>query len=95
MKKAEVKNLAVKLMNEFGLSDWTFDFNAPSYNDGECLHAYKRISLNSTLHKRWGSEFIEDVIRHEIAHALVGDGQAHNEIWAQKAKSIGVKFTLK
>lgn len=58
------------------------------YNNGEKIS----LQVNHVIYD--DMESIKDTILHEIAHALVGNEQGHNEIWQSKAKVLGVKFNI-
>jgi hypothetical protein len=62
---------------------------------GVCYNNGEKISLQVN-HVIFGDmESVKNTILHEIAHALVGNEQGHNEIWQSKAKELGVKFNIK
>src|SRR5262245_23186804 len=82
-------------LNEHGLKNWhvrvTTDPNLPFL--GLCMHGDKVIMLNGfhiDIHP-----YLEVVctILHEIAHAIVGPGHGHNDVWATKAREIGCDNT--
>jgi predicted SprT family Zn-dependent metalloprotease len=61
---------------------------------GVCYNNGEKISLQVN-HVIFGDiESVKNTILHEIAHALVGNEQGHNEIWQSKAKELGVKFNI-
>jgi SNF2 family DNA or RNA helicase len=46
------------------------------------------------LHGQGNDAELINTIRHEVAHAIVGPGHGHNEVWADKAREIGCDNTL-
>lgn len=82
-------------LNELGLKDWRIrqssDPNQPFL--GVCLHNDKCIQLNAHHIDIHPDSEVRCTILHEIAHALVGPGHGHNEVWATKAREIGCDNT--
>jgi SNF2 family DNA or RNA helicase len=84
-----------KKLNEFGLNDWRIrvssDPNQPFL--GLCMHNDKCIQLNAHHIDIHPDKEVINTILHEVAHALVGPGHGHNEIWRTKATEIGCDNT--
>lgn len=85
--------LAAKLMQEHGLTEqgWKFDFSTSARRIAVCKFSQKLIEFS--LH-RLGSDkaAIEDIILHEIAHALCGPKvDAHGPEWRAMCVKIGAK----
>lgn len=78
------------------LKDWKVRLNQDINNPylGLCDHGSKSIILNAHHCDIHGEAEVINTIRHEIAHALVGRGHAHNETWQNMAKAIGCDNTL-
>ena len=91
MKLFEAKVLAIKLMDLHGLLDkgWHFDFDNAKRRFGVCNYRYKRIGLSKHLVELNDVARVKNTILHEIAHALVGHKNGHNDIWRAKALEIG------
>jgi hypothetical protein len=87
-----VKELAFELMSDYGLYYWRFKFDKSKMRFGLCDEYSKTISLSEPLALINDEEIVEQIILHEIAHALVGCKHKHNLIFQQKAKEIGCKF---
>src|SRR3990172_10187044 len=65
---------------------WRTIFNKANDWLARCYHDEKRIVIN-LLHLQTCSEIdLKNTILHEIAHALVGPGNGHNQIWVERAK---------
>jgi hypothetical protein len=68
---------------------WRCEFSKTEGYIACCVHDSKRIKVSIPhLNARSESEF-EHTVLHEIAHAIVGPNHGHNDIWREKAKSIG------
>lgn len=86
----EAKVLANNLLYLHGLSlQWSFEFNKRKTHYGLCNESTKTIFLSSILTKQCSYDQVKDTILHEIAHALVGCRNGHNEVWKSKAIEIG------
>lgn len=83
------RQLAMKLMREHDLTKWSFSFNKNKRRLGVCRYKKKSIELSRYFVTANDEDTIKDIILHEIAHALVGTGQGHNNVWKQKAVDIG------
>ena len=83
-------------MNKHGLNDWQvrLNQNAESRFLGLCSYRDKSIILSSHHIDIHPTPDVINTIRHEIAHALVGPNQGHNDVWATKAREIGCDNTL-
>lgn len=77
------------LMNAHDLHDWQVRLDRAKRRAGCCYHARRLISLSEPLLTLYPSEAIDDVILHEVAHALVGAKHRHDQVWKDKARSIG------
>lgn len=89
MKLNEARDLALRLMEKHGVSDWTFEFDRAKKRFGCCNYTFKRISLSISLTELNDEDKVRDTILHEIAHALVGHKHNHNHVWRRKAIEIG------
>ena len=89
LKDAEA--LAYALMQEFGLSDWKFKFDSSVRRFGACFYRRRTITLSRKLTELNSSKQVEDTIRHEIAHALAGPRNGHNDEWRATAVACGAR----
>jgi predicted SprT family Zn-dependent metalloprotease len=87
--RSEVRDLALQLMAQHGLHEWSFAFNRRKQALGLCRYAVKTIELSIYFVDGNGSEEISETILHEIAHALVGVGHGHDAVWKRKCIEIG------
>lgn len=68
---------------------WRTNFTKTDKFIAACFYDQKRIVISIPhLNARSETE-LKDTILHEIAHALVGWGHAHDEVWRKKALEIG------
>jgi predicted SprT family Zn-dependent metalloprotease len=91
MKLVDAQRLAINLMEEHGLigKGWFFQFDNAISRFGCCKYRSQSITLSRTLVELNEIDEVKDTILHEIAHALVGPGHHHNEVWRAKALEIG------
>lgn len=95
MKEAEIAALAASMLEEHGLTDWRVDIVEDIAHlesaAGFTFQEEKRIEIAREF---WPTDErnIHELLRHEIAHALLGHGD-HNERWIEKLKSLGGTFT--
>ena len=86
-----VEQLARKLMNRYEVSHFKFRFGYGRTYAGNCTTTTIILSLDIVLN--WSLKEIENVILHEIAHAIVPVGSGHRLIWQLKAKELGVNWS--
>ena len=80
-------------MKQHGLiqTGWVLEFDRAKKRFGFCSERRKVISLSIPLCVLNDIEPVKDTILHEIAHALVGNHQGHNNVWKRKCIEIGAK----
>ena len=88
-----VKKLANELMQEHGLTQlgWTLQFDNSVKRFGVCRHQPKVIGLSKPLCSINDEVQVKDTILHEMAHALVGRGHGHDNVWKRMCVEIGAK----
>jgi predicted SprT family Zn-dependent metalloprotease len=83
---------ARKLMNEHGLNDWRLALDKrPTRRLGQTRYSQRTIGITARLLAFNPWPVVEQVVLHEVAHALVGPGKAHGYEWQAQARAIGVK----
>lgn len=88
----ETAALAGQLMHEHGLTQqgWVFQLNRRSKTFlGWCKHSKRVIEVSEFHILHNPAEAVRDTILHEIAHALVGPGHAHDAAWRAACVRIG------
>jgi len=83
-------------LNKHGLNSWSvrLNTNPTSHFLGLCSHKDKSIILSAHHIDIHPTPDVMNTILHEVAHALVGPGHAHNEVWEAKAREVGCDNTL-
>jgi hypothetical protein len=85
----EAADLAVALMDRWGLEGWRLQFDRARRRFGYCNHRQRTISLSRHLVGLNGREAVRDTILHEIAHALLPPRHGHDAVWRAKAREVG------
>lgn len=87
----QVREMANRLFDLHGIKDWKFTFDNAKIRAGLCRFHLKHISISKhmVLNDTITLKQIENVLLHEIAHALVGHEAGHGTEWRNKAISIG------
>lgn len=92
---AAVRDLARRLMDEHGLTDWEFGLNTNVRRAGVCFYPRRggpgRIELSAHFVERNGDDEVRDTILHEVAHALVGPGHGHDAVWRAMCVRVGAR----
>jgi len=82
--------MARGLLEEHGLSGWQFQIDNARQRCGSCHYQRREITLSRHFIKLNSATEIRITLLHEIAHALVGPGQAHGPQWQQAARRLGI-----
>lgn len=78
-----------KLLNAYKLSDWKVNHKPIKYN-GLCWFNKKLIEINTTLFEKASHEYIIEIIKHEVAHAIAGPTKdMHGKKWRNTFLSLG------
>lgn len=91
-KLAEVEKLAKELMAKHGVSHYKFRFGISRTYAGLC--SSDTITINMSYAIKNSIDEIRNTILHEIAHAIVGTTIGHRKEWQEKAKELGVTWTI-
>lgn len=89
MEIPEVLALAHSLMVEHGVGDWELTLDRARKRAGLTDYTRRRISLSRALMELYDEAEVRETILHEIAHARVGAGHAHDTVWRAEAIRIG------
>ena len=82
--------LAHSLLAAHGLAgQWRFDWDRATTRFGQCDHRTQRITVSKHLAASAEDTDFEQVLLHEIAHALAGAKEGHGDRWKSIARSIG------
>lgn len=87
----EIHMQAITLFKEHNLDGWRFKFDNAIKRAGNCNFTYKTITISKhmVLAPNISMEQINNILLHEIAHAIVGHQHGHDDVWRSKAISIG------
>src|SRR4051812_33438512 len=86
---AAVEAFAAALLAHYGLDGWTFGWDNARRRLGLCDFRRRRISASRHFAARNGVSAIEDVVRHEACHVLVGPAHGHDETFRTMAVRVG------
>lgn len=89
MNTTDAYNLAVALLADHDLDDWSVTFDNAKRRFGVCRFGRREIGLSAPLVAINDERAVVDTILHEIAHALAGPGAGHGPKWRSIARSIG------
>lgn len=81
--------LARALMEEHGVGDWDLSLDRARRRAGLTDYARRRICLSRALMSLYDEAAVRETILHEIAHARVGPGHAHDAVWRAEAQRLG------
>jgi hypothetical protein len=85
-----VRARAEHLMAEhLGRSGWSFAFDHAKTRAGQCDFGRKRITVSRHLAVRSTDADVDQVLLHEIAHALAGPRAGHGPTWRRTAAALG------
>jgi hypothetical protein len=89
MTEKSVEMLVREKLDFYKLTDWQVEINNTKRTLGMCCHSSKTIKMSKAFFTHMKYEDIIDTILHEIAHALVGPGHGHGEVWKAMAVRLG------
>ena len=70
-------------------TEWSFGFDSAKTRAGLCNYTRKRITVSRYLAARYEDDEIHQVLLHEVAHAMAGQGSGHGPRWKKIAREIG------
>lgn len=70
-------------------TSWSFGFDHAKRRAGQCDYGNKRITVSRYLAARFDDHEIQQVLLHEVAHALAGHAAAHGPTWKRIARELG------
>ncbi|HHW82300.1 MAG TPA: sprT domain-containing protein [Actinomycetales bacterium] len=92
----DVQELAAAEMRRAGLEGtWVYRWDHARRRAGTCRYATNTITLSKPLMALYERAEVLEVIRHELAHAIVGPGHGHDAVWRAMARSLGAKGTTR
>lgn len=88
----DIMQYAEEQLEIYGLKEegWVFVWDTKAIKRyGQCRYRKREIGITQKLALINDFERTQDVVLHEIAHALVGAGHGHNQVWKDKCVEIG------
>lgn len=89
--ESQVQRWATELLAQHELSGWTFHLDRARNRLGQCDYTRRRITLSRHVLENNDESIVRDTLLHEIAHARVGPGHAHDAVWRAEAARIGAQ----
>lgn len=80
---------ASQLFRKYSLHGWSIDFRTYGLTLASCDYNTQTIRFNNYYVEFSSNRSILDTLKHEIAHALVGPGHGHNNVWKSMAEKVG------
>lgn len=94
MNRKDASELSTRLLQELApehyANGWRFGgFDRAVTRLGQTRFSKKVFTLSGNITDNSDADSVEQTIRHEIAHILVGPNHHHDAVWRAKARSIG------
>lgn len=83
------RTLAENLIAEHLPSGWTFAFDSATTRLGQCNETRKRITMSQQFAAAEEQPAIEQILFHELGHAIAGAKAKHGPAWAAAARRLG------
>lgn len=82
---------AHELFRQHNLDGWRFKLDFALKRAGNCNFTTKTITLSKHMIEsvHVTDQQIENILLHEVAHAIVGHTHGHDDTWRQKALELG------
>lgn len=87
----EAHAFAFETFQQHNLTDWKIRWNRHPRRAGLCQHDERTVTLSALAVERWTWPEVEELVVHELAHALLGPGAGHDRVWKAKVRSLGGK----
>lgn len=85
----EVLGFAREMLDKHGLTGWKVRWDHAKRRAGACHFKSQTLSFSSVLAQIYPAETMQDVVLHEVAHALAGPGHNHDKYWKSVARQVG------
>lgn len=87
----EAHAFSIDMLSQHNLLDWKIRWNRRAGEAGSASYNSKTITLSALAVGRWDWPLVTALIKHEVAHALVGPDHGHDKVWKKQAKDLGIK----
>jgi hypothetical protein len=96
IKLHKVKEFANEQLKKWGLTgsygcDWCMVWDKSVRRYGQCRYHKQEIGISKVLANINSFEETQDVVLHEIAHALAGMGHGHDAHWKRMCIKVGAR----
>lgn len=89
-RQQQITALAAELFAKYVKQQgWTFTVEEKLSSLGVCNYSIRRVSLNAVYVETADWNFVEDTLRHEIAHVIAGPEVGHGPKWKMIARYVG------
>ena len=89
MDVVKLRGVASQQLYKYKLIGWKFSLMDTGQRLGVCKSDLKYIGISEHYARNSPEENVMDTLMHEIAHALVGPGHGHGEVWKAMARKLG------
>ncbi len=90
MKLQDAEIFANKCIKHYLSKEWTFIWTKGTSTCGVCYHQTKQIGLSKPIAKINDKFTVENIILHEIAHAILSPSHNHDKQWKEIAGRFGI-----
>lgn len=80
-----------KMAEHLDMDEWRFEFDSAKRRAGLCNYTDKIISISRYIVDIHTMDESEQVVLHEVAHAICGKAAGHGKKWLATAKRIGYR----
>jgi predicted SprT family Zn-dependent metalloprotease len=87
---AEAMALAT-MARHINLNEWGFRFDNGKRRAGQCNYTERVISISKHLVAHHSLDEVQQVVLHEIAHAMVGKDAGHGPVFKKQAAALGYR----
>lgn len=91
MNTTQVSTMVENYLKHYKLYDngWRFKLSRGVRVLGTCSYSRRQIRISKHHIELGTDEEVIDTIKHEIAHAIVGPGYGHGDVWKAAARRLG------
>lgn len=90
MRWQDAERAARAELDALGLQDWAVVRDRARSRLGQCRYRKQELGLSGAYVDLNDWAEVRDTLRHEAAHALVGEGHGHDRVWKRQAVALGV-----
>jgi SNF2 family DNA or RNA helicase len=91
IRQYDAQRICDSKLKEYNLKKWKTSFAKSENYLARCYHDQRRIVFSQQFLAGADEKAFNDILAHELAHAIVGPGHGHNSIWVAKARELGLE----